>query len=290
MFGENLRRYRIQGNYSQSDLAKKLYVTRQCISNWEKGVTQPDLETLEKISNLLGVSIDDLIKETDLSAKERKTNISPANLFAANILTALFCIISFIVFWRFIPLTIPAHWSEGAIDRYGSRNEIFLNFLTVFAFLIVDAIVHFATKRVDQKRGANIAHIVLILFQTANLILIIAIYAKHISAIASFVTCLSATLLLCVSIAMHPKINGKPNTVLGIRTSRTMKSPRIWTKTNTLACYLCSSTSLLILLINVIFILPLSYLFLLLFSIPTVTSIIYSKILSGKETDRGFDE
>ena len=53
MFGANLKKYRLQKGYSQSELADNLYVTRQCVSKWEKGITQPDLDTLSRISELL---------------------------------------------------------------------------------------------------------------------------------------------------------------------------------------------------------------------------------------------
>ena len=46
MFCDNLKKYRRQAGFSQSELADKLYVSRQCVSKWEKGITQPDLETL----------------------------------------------------------------------------------------------------------------------------------------------------------------------------------------------------------------------------------------------------
>lgn len=281
MFGDNLKKYRIDNHYSQSDLATKLFVTRQCISKWEKGITQPDLETLARISDILNVSIDALVKDDDSLTKESKNDRTPIVLFVYNVLAALFCLLSFIVLWRFMPNTIPAHWTNGAIDRYGSRNEILINMVSVVVFLVVDIIVYFATKRMKDKRGTYIAHIVLMLFQIANLILIIALYAKHISEDSSYITAMTANLLICMSIAMHPKIN-KPNSLLGVRTFDTLQSSQVWNKTNLLACYLCVGTSLLIFLLTMILVLPRSYLFLLLYIVPVVTSLVYAKIIAKK--------
>ncbi len=283
MFGKNLKHYRTINNYSQSDLAKKLYVTRQCVSKWEKGVTQPDLETLEQISNLLNVSIDALVKDNTDPINENK-NKTPLKLLIANVLVALFCAVSFIVLWRFMPLTIPAHWTNGVSDRYGSRNEIFLHIVTAVVFLSLDIVIFFATKRIENKRGLYIAHVVLLVFQIAYLIFIVVLYAKYINEVASYVTAMNANLLLCMSVAIHPKIN-EPNSVLGVRTYDTLKSPEIWNKTNSLACYLLSGTSLIILLLNVIFILPLPYLFLTVYILPIIAVLIYSKIISKKMSD-----
>ena len=61
MVGKNIRKYRKNKNMTQDDLAEKLSVTRQAISNWETEKTQPDIETLQKISQTLEVSIEEII-------------------------------------------------------------------------------------------------------------------------------------------------------------------------------------------------------------------------------------
>ena len=63
MFKDNLKKYRKEKGFSQNDLAQKLFVSRQCISKWERGITQPDLQALTQLSDLFEVSIDVLIKE-----------------------------------------------------------------------------------------------------------------------------------------------------------------------------------------------------------------------------------
>lgn len=47
---------------SQEDLAERIFVSRQTISNWETDKTYPDVQSLLLLSNLFGVSIDSLIK------------------------------------------------------------------------------------------------------------------------------------------------------------------------------------------------------------------------------------
>lgn len=143
MFGDNLKKYRRRKGFSQSELADKLFVTRQCVSKWEKGVTEPDLETLNKISGLLSVSVDELIKDACAAAPENRTAYLNRCLMITNILVALFCTFSFISLWRFLPSRIPAHWTNGVIDRYGSSAEVLFHLITVAVFLIVDVIIFF---------------------------------------------------------------------------------------------------------------------------------------------------
>ena len=61
MIEKNIKKFREQKNISQVELADKLNVTRQAVSNWERGKTQPDIDTLHKIADMLEISIEELI-------------------------------------------------------------------------------------------------------------------------------------------------------------------------------------------------------------------------------------
>lgn len=274
MFGDNLKKYRIEKGFSQSDLAKKLFVSRQCVSKWETGITQPDLQTLTQLSELLDTPIDALVKENE----DKKTTNYNTAFFVANILIALFCFLAFIAVWRFMPQAIPAHWTNGVIDRYGSRNEVFLHEITVIVFLAVDIFAYFLLRRISDKRAIFITHGVIILFQVAYLIFIITLYAKYLSNVLSFITCLSVSLIMCVSISMHPKII-KQNYFLGVRTNETLNSTAVWNKTNALACYLFSAWSLILFALYMLWINKFGLFLLFGYALLTMIVIIYAKKL-----------
>lgn len=61
-FGNYIKEQRNNLGFTQAEIAEKLHVTRQTISNWEKGKSYPDLDTLVKISDIYKVSIDSLLK------------------------------------------------------------------------------------------------------------------------------------------------------------------------------------------------------------------------------------
>ena len=48
-------------NYSQDEMADKLFVTRQAVSRWETGETVPNTETLKLISKVFNVSVNTLL-------------------------------------------------------------------------------------------------------------------------------------------------------------------------------------------------------------------------------------
>ncbi len=60
-FHEVFTRLRQQAGLSQSEVAERLFVTRQAVSRWERGETLPEVETLQALSKLFGVSINTLL-------------------------------------------------------------------------------------------------------------------------------------------------------------------------------------------------------------------------------------
>lgn len=70
--GEILKNKRIELNYTQEDIAKKLYISRQSISNWELGKSYPDIEKLILLSDLYKISLDSLVKDDYKMAEKLK--------------------------------------------------------------------------------------------------------------------------------------------------------------------------------------------------------------------------
>jgi len=59
---KQIKKYRDREAFSQEDLAEKIYVSRQTISNWENERSYPDIHNLLLLSVLFDVSLDDLVK------------------------------------------------------------------------------------------------------------------------------------------------------------------------------------------------------------------------------------
>ena len=59
--GKRLAEIRKKRNYKQTDLAAKLNVSQQVISNIERGVTAPDIEQLKKFADIYQISLDQLV-------------------------------------------------------------------------------------------------------------------------------------------------------------------------------------------------------------------------------------
>lgn len=68
--GERLKSKREELGLSQEALAQKLYVTRQTISGWERGRSEPDLATLQKLSALYGLTVDALLNGVQVEERD----------------------------------------------------------------------------------------------------------------------------------------------------------------------------------------------------------------------------
>lgn len=60
---ETVKKYRNEKKLTQEQLAKELNVSRSAVSSWEVGRNYPDLEMLVSISDLFGISLDELLRE-----------------------------------------------------------------------------------------------------------------------------------------------------------------------------------------------------------------------------------
>jgi len=60
-FGEKLRELRTKKGITQEILAQKMNVTRQTISGWERGRSEPDIETLVQLADFFHVTTDELL-------------------------------------------------------------------------------------------------------------------------------------------------------------------------------------------------------------------------------------
>ena len=79
MLGEVIRQLRISHNLNQVQLAEKLSVSKQTISNWENNNILPSIEMLVRISKFFSVSTDFLL-ELDTRDYIEVTGLSPKHL------------------------------------------------------------------------------------------------------------------------------------------------------------------------------------------------------------------
>lgn len=109
---KQIKKYRLDSKLSQEDLAEKIFVTRQTISNWENGKNYPDINSLVLLSTLFGVSLDILVKgDLDEMKEEIKTeDIKKFNrdgmIFTILLITTIALGLPLFLYLRFIGVAI----------------------------------------------------------------------------------------------------------------------------------------------------------------------------------------
>lgn len=63
--GNNIKKYRKILKLSQEDLAKKSNLSRNAIYNYENNKRQPSIDILNKIALALGITVNDLLEESE---------------------------------------------------------------------------------------------------------------------------------------------------------------------------------------------------------------------------------
>ncbi len=101
--GTQIRKYRNALGLSQEELAAKIYVTRQTISNWENERSYPDIHSLLLLSSVFQVSLDQLIKG---DVKKMKQEINKEAVDRLNALGKVFTILFVACIAAFVPLVV----------------------------------------------------------------------------------------------------------------------------------------------------------------------------------------
>lgn len=66
LFSKNLKSLRLDKGLSQKKLATMIDVSQQCISEWENGNNEPTLTSLWKLSDVLEITIDELVGKSQI--------------------------------------------------------------------------------------------------------------------------------------------------------------------------------------------------------------------------------
>lgn len=158
--GKQIRQLRIQNKMTQDELADKLFVSRQTVSNYENGKSNPDLDMLMKLAEVLNTDVNTLLYGIPVSPdkkKERKILIISASLLL--LLCLFYC-------WY---KPVSRHWLQDTFDTSLQLNNILffvpaLMLLSGFVLFQV-ATVFFGTKspKVKWKKYIHYALLTIII-------------------------------------------------------------------------------------------------------------------------------
>ena len=193
IIAQNIRKLRIDSGLSQQQMAEKLFVTRQTLSNWENGKSMPDVSKLMQICETAGINLNTLLYRENRA--DRKTKLSliltvmlmiiaiavsvtyelmwffVADLmyrpswisYSFNILKNLKKVVTYPLLWYTVPvLSIQFLKLTGRMNKIKGVKYYRLLFVLSMAFLFLTAYSYLPIMlKTDIKRAIQISHPVL---------------------------------------------------------------------------------------------------------------------------------
>lgn len=160
--GEFIKNRREKLNISQENLALKLFVTRQAISNWENGKSIPNYDNLLKLSEILNVSIIDLyageIVNDNLQANETIKAISNSIKIKFKKIIMLFIIIIIMLIISFLSYYFLNSYNTVKVYTIVGENK---NFKTDTGLFILTRKNIYFKLNILPKNKAEVNNIIL---------------------------------------------------------------------------------------------------------------------------------
>lgn len=110
--GKQIKKYRAEANLSQEQLADKIFVSRQTISNWENDKNYPDIKSLVLMSEVFQVSLDNLIKgdlermKKEIDTQEYGKFQKDSTIFTILFITLLIAPVPLVMLWKWFGMAL----------------------------------------------------------------------------------------------------------------------------------------------------------------------------------------
>ena len=158
-----IKKLRTESGMSQDELAERIFVSRQTVSNWENEKTYPDIKSLLLMSEVFNTSLDTLIKG-DLSEMKRQIDKQEFTRFTRDsyILAALMLLMilapiplaHFFGWWGFaayLPVIAATMLVAIRIEKYKKKYDI-QTFREISAFIDGKSLSEIEKAREEGKR------------------------------------------------------------------------------------------------------------------------------------------
>ena len=152
---DNIKKARLQKGYNQEYVAQMLGVSRQAVSKWESGKSQPDTKNLLALAQLLDASVDQLIGQqpqisTPASAKHRFLRRASNLLLICALLfgcigffSGLYSTMLFLPISEGISIGIPLIWYGKSISAIGIK-------IAEILFLILSILIRITSWAISK--------------------------------------------------------------------------------------------------------------------------------------------
>lgn len=133
--GLKIKNARIDNGFTQEEIAEKLGVSRQSVSNWENNRSYPDIISVTKLSDIYSISMDELLKEDTkmLEHLEKNTNVVKKKSMIIKIVE----ICSFLLIWICCTLSFLTQGKDISVNSQIAINIVILPLIYYLFSLII---------------------------------------------------------------------------------------------------------------------------------------------------------
>lgn len=127
-FGNILLKIRKEKNISQEQLAQKIGVTRQTVSNWELNITVPNIKDLKKIASVLDISYEEMLNTNNVRYKKNEKHEMSKNFMNAFKIIVFFSVVNIMILiavfvvWKIKYNKLLPYQSYSIICNYGDSS------------------------------------------------------------------------------------------------------------------------------------------------------------------------
>ena len=180
--GKQIKRYRMEANLSQEELADKVFISRQTISNWENDKNYPDIKSLVLMSEVFHVSLDILIKgdlermKKEIDKQEYAEFQKNSNIFSILFVVLLIVPVPLVMIFEWFGMVLYIGlWAIGMyfairLEKYKKKYDIH-TYKEIVAFMEGKSLSEIEKAREEGKRPYQKA---LLPVASATLIIVIA--------------------------------------------------------------------------------------------------------------------
>lgn len=164
--GKNIRLARLHRKLTQDELAQKVHTTRQTISNYETGRSRPDVETLQRLADALGIELTELL-DREPSPDTRRTALRRVCITGAVTLVLA-------GLWAYLHAVCLRQYQRGDMAPLAAMLITEPLLLCALAWTLLQAL-HMVT-RLQPRRGAPwVRPLVRVLFSLCLAILVVSV-------------------------------------------------------------------------------------------------------------------
>lgn len=161
--GRQIKKYRAEAKMSQEELADKIFVSRQTISNWENDKNYPDLKSLVLLSEIFHVSLDNLIKgdiekmKREIDAQEYAKFQKDSTMFTIFFIALLILPVPLVMLWKWLGMALYlcifgiGMYFAVKVERYKKKYDIH-TYKEIIAFTNGESLDEIEKIREEAKR------------------------------------------------------------------------------------------------------------------------------------------